>query len=197
MNLKTIREAKAAKVAEARTIVNKADTEKRSLSAEESTAFDKLKGEITDLEAQEARAQFLADAERAQTGTVVAGNGERGLADLERRVSVLRVVQAAVEGKPLSGAEAEYNAEIARRNGRPAQGVYLPMVALEKRVNTTTSGDDLVGTDHRADQYIPGLRNALLARRLGVRVLSGLRGNVTIPKHGTSVTADGWPKTRR
>ena len=154
MNLKTIREAKAAKVAEARTIVNKADTEKRSLSAEESTAFDKLKGEITDLESQEARAQFLADAERAQTGTVVAGNGERGLADLERRVSVLRVVQAAVEGKPLSGAEAEYNAEIARRNGRPAQGVYLPMVALEKRVN------DLLG-HQRGDQTLIEIAQAI------------------------------------
>ena len=90
---------------------------------------------------------------------------------------MLRVVQAAVEGKPLSGAEAEYNAEIARRNGRPAQGVYLPMVAIERRVNTTTSGAHLVPDDHRGDQYIPALRNSLLARRLGVRVLSGLRGN--------------------
>ena len=191
MNLKTVREAKAAKVAEARIIVNKADTEKRSLSAEESTAFDKLKGEITELEAQEARAQFLADAERTQSGTVVAGSGERALDDLERRVSILRVVQAATEGKPLTGAEAEYNAEIARRNGKPAQGVYLPMAALEKRVNTTTSGAHLVPDDHRGDQYIPALRNSLLARRLGVRVLSGLRGNVSIPKAGNSVVT-GW-----
>ena len=157
MTLKTIRERKAAKTTEARTLLAKAEAENRQLTSDEAKTFDGLKTEIESLEAQEARAVFLDETERRQAGTVIAGTGERQLEQLESRVSVLRVVQAAVEGKPLSGAEAEYNAEIARRNGRPAQGVYLPMVALEKRVNTTTSGDDLVGTDHRADQYIPGL----------------------------------------
>lgn len=191
MSLKTIREAKASKTTEARAILAKAETEKRNLSADESGKFDALKSEITDLEAQEARQQFLEDAERRQSGTVIAGNGERDIADLESRVSVLRIVQAGVEGRALDGAEAEYNAEIARRNGKSAQGVYMPMRAIERRVNTTTSADDVVGTDHRGDQYIGALRDNLLARRLGVRVLSGLRGNVSIPKHGSSVTA-GW-----
>lgn len=191
MQMQAIREARTAKVQEARSLLATAERENRQLTADESTRFDGLKNAITDLEQQEARQQFLDDAERRQTGTVVHGSAERGLDDLERRVSVLRVVQAATEGKPLTGAEAEFNAEMERRNGRKAQGVYVPMAALEKRVNTTTSADDLVGTDHRADQYIGPLRNSLLARRLGVRVLSGLRGNVTVPKHGTSVTA-GW-----
>jgi HK97 family phage major capsid protein len=35
------------------------------------------------------------------------------------------------------------------------------------------------------------LRNNLLARKLGVRVLSNLRGNVSIPKYATGTTA-GW-----
>lgn len=191
MTLKQIRERKAAKVAEARAIVAKAEAENRQLAADEATKFDTLKTEITDLEGQEARAQFLDDQERRQAGTVVAGTGERQLEQLEQRVSLLRIVQAGVEGRALDGAEAEYNAEVTRRNGRPAQGIYMPMAALERRVNTTTSADDLVGTVHRGDQYIGALRNALLARRLGVRVLSGLRGNVSIPKHGTSTVA-GW-----
>ena len=191
MSMKRIREAKTAKVAEARALVAKAEAEKRSLTAEESTTFDTLKTEITDLEAEERRAEWLADLDRNTSGTVVAGNRERQLDDLECRVSVLKIVQAAVEGRALDGAEAEYNTEIARRNGKPAQGVYMPMRAIEKRVNTTTSGAHLVPDDHRGDQYIEGLRNNLLARRLGVRVLSGLRGNVSIPKHGTS-TVSGW-----
>lgn len=191
MTLKALRERKAAKTTEARALLAKAEGEKRSLTAEESATFDTLKTEITDLEAQEARAQFLDDAERRQTGTVIAGTGERQLEQLEQRVSILRIVQAAVEGRPLDGAEAEYNAEIAKRNGRPAQGIYMPMAAIERRVNTTTSGANLVPDDHRGDQYIPALRNALLARRLGVRVLSGLRGNVSIPKAGNSTVA-GW-----
>ena len=65
------------------------------------------------------------------------------------------------------------------------------MSALERRVNTTTSAAELVPTDHRGDLYIQPLRNRLLARRLGVRVLSGLHGNVSIPKHGTGVST-GW-----
>ncbi len=191
MSVKNIREQKAAKTAEARAMLSKAEGESRSLSADESTTFDKLRGEIESLESQEARQQFLEDAERRTSGTVIAGNGERSIADLERRVSVLRIVQAGMEGRALDGAEAEYNREMERRNGRKAEGVYMPMSALEARVNLTSTASELVGTDHRADQYIEGLRDNLVARRLGVRVLSGLRGNVSIPKHGTSVTS-GW-----
>lgn len=189
MRLNAIREQKAHKTTEARAIL--AGAENRNLTAEESAKFDGLKAEIESLEQQEARQQFLEDAERRASGTVIAGNGERDLDDLESRVSVLRIVQAAVEGRALDGAEAEYNAEIARRNGKSAQGVYMPMRAVEKRVNTAASDPELIGTDHRGDQYIGALRDALLARRLGVRVLSGLRGNVSIPKHGTS-TVTGW-----
>lgn len=189
MNLNAIREARAGKVAEARTLLAKADTEKRALSAEESTRFDSIKAEITDLESKEQRAVFLAECERRMQGEPVAGNGDASFAQLERRVSLLAALQASVEGRALSGAEAEYNAEMRRRNGRAPQGFFLPLAALETRVNTTTSAANLVPEDHRADQYIGPLRNALLARRLGVRVLSGLRGDVHIPKHGTSVTS--------
>ena len=191
MSVKHIREQKAAKTAEARAMLAKAEGESRNLSTDEAAKFDKLRGDIESLESQEARQQFLEDAERRQSGVVVAGERGDNLRELESRVSVLRIVQAGTEGRALAGAEAEYNREMERRNGKAAQGVYMPMTALEKRVNTTTSGNDLVGTDHRADQYIGALRNSLLARRLGVRVLSGLRGNVSIPKHGTSVT-HGW-----
>ena len=191
MSVKHIREQKAAKTAEARAMLAKAEGESRNLSTDEAAKFDKLRGDIESLESQEARQQFLEDAERRQSGVVVAGERGDNLRELESRVSVLRIVQAGTEGRALDGAEAEYNREMERRNGKAAQGVYMPMTALEKRVNTTTSGNDLVGTDHRADQYIGALRNSLLARRLGVRVLSGLRGNVSIPKHGTSVT-HGW-----
>lgn len=187
MSLHTIREAKASKTAEARALL----ADNRDLTADESAKFDGLKKEIEALEAQEARAQFLDDAERRQSGTVITGDGERDLDTLESRVSILKIVQAGMEGRALDGAEAEYNAEIERRNGRKAEGVFVPMRAIERRVNTTTSADDVVGTDHRADQYIEGLRDSLVARRLGVRVLSGLRGNVSIPKHGTGTTS-GW-----
>ncbi|MEZ5462322.1 phage major capsid protein [Dokdonella sp.] len=191
MNLTAIREARTAKTVEARAIVSAAESGKRNLTADESARFDALKAEITDLDEQEARAQFLADAERRAQGEPVIGSGDQSFDQLEQRVSLMRILQAGMENRSLDGAELEYNRELTRRNGRPAKGFYLPMRALEQRVNTTGTAGQLVGTDHRGDQYIEPLRNALLARRLGVRVLSGLRGDVSIPKAGNSTVA-GW-----
>jgi HK97 family phage major capsid protein len=190
MNLSAIREQRATKVADMRNLLAAADAGKRALTADEQTAFDALKAGVTDLEGQEARAQFLADAERRMQGQPVDGE-HRDRASLEGRVSLLRMLQAATEQRGLTGAEAEFHAEAERRTGRKAQGFFLPMATLETRVNTTTSGNDLVPTDHRGDQFIGPLRNSLLARRLGVRVLSGLSGNVSIPKQA-SATSVGW-----
>jgi len=188
MNLKSIREAKAHKTAEARAIL--AGAENRSLTADESAKFDGLKAEIEQLEQQETRAQFLDDAERRATGTVVTGSDS--LADLESRVSLLTVLRAGMEGRTLTGAEAEIHAELERRHGKAQNGgILVPLAAFEKRANTTTSAADLVGTDHRADQYIGPLRDSLLVRNLGVRTLSGLVGNVSIPKWGSGLSA-GW-----
>lgn len=192
MTLAEIRQRKAARTAEARALLAKAETEKRSLNADESATFDTIKGDIESLEQAEARQQFLDDAERRQVGAVIVGSGGDTIAALESRVSLTRVLQAAVEHRALSGPELEYAQETERRTGRRAQGVFVPMRLLEQRaVNTTTSAGELVPTDHRADLYIQPLRNRLLARRLGVRVLSGLSGNLVIPKHGTGVTT-GW-----
>ena len=188
MKLNDLREARALKVTEMRAMLQKAEQEKRSLTDAEKTAFDNLKGEVTSLEADEQRAAFMQDVERRQSGDPVA---DKPAAQLEQRVSLLKVLQSAMEGRALTGAEAEYAAETERRTGRKAQGVFVPMSLFEQRANTTTTAAALVGTDHRADLYINPLRNALLARRLGVRVLSGLRGNISIPKYGTGLSV-GW-----
>lgn len=189
--LQAIREARAAKVAAARAIVAKAENEKRSLTAEETASFDTIKGEITALESEEQRAQFLADAERRTTGVTITNPNGDNLAALEGQVRILDVVRAQVEGRALTGAAAEWHQETERRTGRKAQGIFVPMSVLERRVTTTGTAPELVPTDYRPDQFIPALRNRLLARRLGVRVLSGLTGNVAIPKAGTGLSV-GW-----
>ena len=188
MNLKTIREAKAHKTTEARAIL--AGAENRSLTADESAKFDGLKAEIEQLEQQETRAQFLDDAERRASGTVVVGSDS--FDNLESRVSLLSVLRAGMEGRALSGAEAEVHAELERRHGKAQNGgILVPLAAFEKRANTTATAPELVGTDHRAQDYIGPLRDSLLVRSLGVRTLSGLVGNVSIPKYGSGLSA-GW-----
>ena len=184
MTLAAIRESRTAKVSEARTLLASMPT----LTPEAQTKFDAIKAEIVNLEGQEGRAVFLEDAERRAMGTPV---GDKHAAGLERQVNVVEIIRAQMEGRALSGAAAEYQKETELRTGRKAQGVFVPMRALESRANTTSTAPELVGTDHRADLYIEPFRNALLARKLGVRVLSGLTGNVSVPKFGTGTTT-GW-----
>ena len=188
MNLAAIRESRAAAVTNMRRLLTVAETEKRNLNPAEQSAFDAIKVQVQDLEGQEGRAATLEDFERRAMGTPV---GDKHAASLERQVNVLDVIRAGMEGRALSGAAAEYSQETERRTGRKAQGVFVPMAALEKRVNTTTTAAQIAMSENRPDQYIEPFRNSLLARKLGVRVLTGLTGSLTVPKFGTGTTT-GW-----
>lgn len=188
MTISQIRENRAAKVLAMRQLLTTAETEKRSLNPAEQSSFDSLKTEITGLEAQEGRATFLEDAERRALGSPVT---DKSFADVQRSVNVVDVIRSQMEGRSLSGAALEFAQETERRTGRKAQGVFVPMSALETRVTTTATAPELVATNNRPDLYIEPFRNSLLARRLGVRVLAGLTGNVSVPKFGTGTTT-GW-----
>ncbi|GGB03671.1 major capsid protein [Polaromonas eurypsychrophila] len=188
MTIAAIREQRATKVADMRRLLTTAEGEKRSLNAAEQSAFDAIKTQVQDLEGQEGRAQFLEDMERRAEGSPV---GDKSFNTLQRAVNVVEVIRAQMEGRSLSGAALEYSQETERRTGRKAEGCFVPMAALEKRVNTTTSAAQLATTESRPDQYIDTLRNSLLARKLGARVLSNLTGAITVPKYGTGTTS-GW-----
>lgn len=173
-----IREARAAKVSEARALVS-GDT----LTPEGKARFDALKAEITALEADEQRAVFIEDAERRSLGTP-----DKGHAALKGEVSLLEAIRCQVEGRAAQGAVAEYSAEVERRTGQ--KGVFVPLSAFESRAaQTTTTAAPIVPTDFRPDLFVAPLRNSLVMRTLGARVLTGLVGNVVIPKQKTSHVA--------
>lgn len=178
--LAEIKEKKASAIHQMRNLVEKAQTEKRSLNSTESAAFDELKSKVSGLEEDETRAAFLAESERRMKGTQVSDHQTRSF---ESGVSLLKILQAGMNNTPLTGIEAEYQKDAEMRTGRKAQGMFVPSSLFEKRANTTTSAPELVPTNQRGDLYIEPFRNALLARRLGVRVLSGLTGNLTIPRY--------------
>ena len=185
MKLHEIRQKKAAKVAEARTLLNTAEGENRSLNAAEQAAFDGLKTAITDLEGQEQRAQFVEDAERRTAGEPV----DKSRTDLEGRISIVEAIAAHAENRSLTGALAEYNAE-QKRQGVQAKGVLIPQSLFEKRAaQTTTTAAGIVPEDFRADQFVGLLRNSMVVQSLGARVLPNLRGDVTIPRQATTSTA--------
>lgn len=191
-SITAIREQRTAKVAEARSLLDTAQRENRSLTADESSKFDTIKTAITELEQQEQRQQFIDSADRNSLGAPISGGGD-SFANLEKRASLLSVLRAGMEGRALTGADAEMHEELERRHGKAKHGgILVPLAAFEKRApNTTITAPELVGTDHRADLYIGPLRNSLLVKKLGIRTLSGLVGNVSIPKAGAGLSA-GW-----
>jgi HK97 family phage major capsid protein len=181
MQLHEIREARAAKVSEARSLVS-GDT---ALTPEQKTRFDKLKAEITSLEADEQRAVFVEDMERR---AVSGQTADRSQAALKNEVSLLEAIRCQLEGRAATGAVAEYSAEVEKRTGN--KGVFVPLSAFESRAaQTTTTAAGIVPNDFRPDLFVGPLRNSLVMRTLGARVLTGLVGNVVIPRQKTSHVA--------
>jgi HK97 family phage major capsid protein len=192
MKLRELLERRTKIVEEMRAITNQPTGDGGDLSAEQSTRFDALKTELAGLEKNIERQQTLDEAERRMQGTPLHTSGDRQLDDELRRFSLLRAIAMQVPDLTTRvdcGRERELSQELAKRSGMAFQGVPVPMQVFEKRVTTGATGADLISTDLMAGQYIDSLRAALVIRRLGARVLSGLMGNVDIPKRTGSSTA--------
>lgn len=86
--------------------------------------------------------------------------------------------------------ERECSDAVGKIMGRSAQGVFMPS-EIQRRdlvVGTPTAGGNLVATDLMAGSFIEMLRNAMVLDKLGVTFLSGLRGNIAIPKQTGGAT---------
>jgi len=171
------------------------------LSDEQRGRFDTLKAEADTLQAKIDRQAVVDDFERRMQGQPVAGSGDQGFDRQLAEVGILDVIRAGMGASDRrAGLARENSEEMQRRSGRAAQGILWHMGAgaanMERRVVTTTApsgavGGNLVPTDFRPDLFVERLRNALVVRSLGARVLSGLTGNVDIPRLKTSATT-GW-----
>ena len=75
--------------------------------------------------------------------------------------------------------------------GRAAQGFYVPL-EVQKRdlvVGTASAGGNTVSTDLLAANFIDLLRNRMLVMKMGAQLLSGLTGNIAIPRQTGGATA--------
>lgn len=93
-----------------------------------------------------------------------------------------------------AGFELECSQEISRSFGRKPQGVMVPMAALMQRdlvVGTNTAGGHTVATILASDNFINPLREVSVVARAGATFISGLQGNVAIPRQ-TSTAASYW-----
>lgn len=197
MKLKDLQERRALVVAEMRSLTDKPAGNGGDLSEEQAKRFDVLKAELETVERGIARQALLDEAERRTAGAPIAGSGDDRFDQACREFSLRRAICMSVPDlaqRVDCGREREISDELARRAGRAFNGIAVPMsiflVPLEKRVMTGAGeGANIIATDLRGDQFIDSLRAALVVRRLGARILSGLIGNLDLPKISTSVAA--------
>jgi HK97 family phage major capsid protein/HK97 family phage prohead protease len=110
-----------------------------------------------------------------------------------RRYSLMRAVRAAASNDwSQAGLELEASKEITKRTGRDGRtesSFFVPLDVQQRdlTVGTNSAGGYLRATDNMS--FIELLRNRMVAYTLGARRLSGLVGNVTIPKQTTAATA--------
>jgi HK97 family phage major capsid protein/HK97 family phage prohead protease len=88
-----------------------------------------------------------------------------------------------------AGLVREMSQEVQRTSGfsqSGKRGFFVPFSALAKRATYVTSGattgGNLVATDLMADEFIEALRNNSVMLNLGVRTMTGLVGDVAIPR---------------
>ena len=87
--------------------------------------------------------------------------------------------------------EIEASDAAAARLGRQSRGITIPQDVLRRDLNvgTATAGGNLVETMLDAGSFIDLLRNASALDQAGATVLTGLTGNVAIPRQSGAATA--------
>lgn len=194
MKLHELREARAAKVRELRKLID--DANGAELQEQARQRFDALEKEVREFDGRIERETRVAEMERQAAATPVNGGTDNREFDREAaRFSLTRAI-AHVSGIRVDAArEIEVSDEIARLTGRSAQGIFAPDSVfriparrdVEQRVVVSgSSGAGLIFEEAHPEQFIDALRANLVTGRMGATTLSGLMGNVSIPKLNAS-----------
>lgn len=131
-----------------------------------------------------------------------------GISPRDQRVySLSRAILNVIDDQPNRGFEGEVRQEMINRfehlRTRPDNVVLLPtnmpltdrgyvppgFLKRDMTTQTASGGGYLIGTDNLGDSFIDMLRARIMALKLGVRLLPGLKGNVTIPKQTVAGSA--------
>lgn len=118
---------------------------------------------------------------------------EREAAEVKKRYSVVNVIRALSGIKVDIGFERELSDELAKRSGKDAQGILIPheapaMAPRHRDFVKLANGSNMVATDMAVDLFIDILRSKMVLANAGATVLSGLVGDIAIPKLTGSTT---------
>lgn len=146
---------------------------------------------------EDGRAAFLEKLGARQVP--IAGGAESGTVDMtdkeQRSYSLVRAINAAVSNDwSDAGFELEVSRTLGQQIGRQTAGFFMPtnlrMQLHGQRapyaVGAAATGGNLVATDLLAGSFIDVLRNNALMMQLGPTVLTGLVGNIAIPRQNAA-----------
>jgi len=200
-NLAQLKQERRALLDEAETIAAAAEAENRDLTPEERSTYDeRIKGvdvyderiaRAADLETR----RGLATPENVPGTDVVVPAENRTVdtipAEELRNYSLYKAIRALINGDR-RGAEFEFEVSDALQERQAAEngGLIVPLAVLaEQRQVTKTNESELIATEHWSQQFIGLLRNRMITGAAGATILTGLVGDVTIPKQTAAGTA--------
>lgn len=113
-----------------------------------------------------------------------------------QRYSFLRAINALANpqdarAQNLAAFELEASRAAAEKTGRASRGLTIPADVLRRDLMTApaSAGGATVSTDLLSADFITLLRNAMVLDSLGTRMLTGLVGNIAIPRHTGAASA--------
>ncbi|MEO1192390.1 MAG: phage major capsid protein [Pseudomonadota bacterium] len=194
-NIAELLEERDAKAVEMRQIHDTAEKAERDLADQEHSRFNTLAAEVKALDLRIARAKRVAELERQAPAEPVTPERDslQAAAQDYSLLAAIRSLCPDMATQTDAGREREISQELARRAGKKTAGLMVPMSVFHKRVITTEApvggpGGNIIAEDLLPGQMIDILRSRLVIAQRGARVLSGLTGNVTIPKQTGSST---------
>lgn len=218
-DIKELRNQRADKLDEAQRILDAADADKRALSDEERAHYDAAMQAADTIAGDIARIERLEQGRRQAAGEGVRGSatglGVQEMAQF-RFTRLIHALAHPTDQRAQKAAAFELEActAAAKDQGLQSRGIIIPQTLgyspgrtarLERDnralvlpaeittrdlvVGTSTAGGHTVATDLLASSFIDSLENALILTRLGITRLSGLVGNVAIPRKTAGGTA--------
>ena len=168
------------------------DDSERENMIRSNESIDNIRSHVLDL---------LSKRSAAPVGAASRGVSEDiGLTAEEKgRFSLVRALNAAMTGDwSKAGFERDVSLALAKRSGRETTGFFMPSdVAMQRDttpgyvVGEATQGGNLVATELRTGSFIDLLRAKAMVIRMGATVISGLVGNVEIPRQ-TGASSTFW-----
>lgn len=111
----------------------------------------------------------------------------------QREYSVVRAINAVMSNDwKNAGFEREISAELAKKSGKDTNGFFMPLnIRAAYSTASAGTGGNIVATNLLAGSFIEALYNKAQIMNLGPTLLTGLVGNVAIPRQNAQ-TATYW-----